>query len=215
MLKARRQIAAGTEEECLDGAEAHSELVGDLRIRESLPLAQKNGPTLALGKMGEPVSKRGAMLIHFVAGGRWRGELVDVLDLVHDRALAAGRPPRPSADVERDLEQPGELELRLDAALQGAQHVDEGRLRRVLCLLTVAKSAVAEREHPLAVLFVQVARQLCRLGRPGDRGMAEEGAHRAGLPIGADGVPPSRDVGTVSFPTLASSIACRHGGMGP
>src|SRR5204863_117939 len=109
VLKARRQIAAGTEEECLDGADAHPALVGDLRIRESLPLAQKNGPTLARGKMGEPVSKRGATLIHFVAGGRWRGEFVDVLDLVHDRALAAGRPPRPSADVERDLEQPGVL----------------------------------------------------------------------------------------------------------
>ena len=64
-----------------------------------------------------------------------------------------------------DLEQPSELELRLDAALKRAENVNEGRLHGVLRFLAVAKSGKAECEDALAVLFIQVPGQLGRMGR--------------------------------------------------
>src|SRR6266536_340894 len=163
--------------------------------------------------MRESVSKRLEPLVAFVAGRRGRGELVDVFDLLGRRADAVGRPARAPTDVERDLQQPGELELRLDAALQRTQHIGEGRLRRVLRLLTVAKAAVAEREDALAVFLVQVAGQLGRLGGPGGGGMADERAHRV-PPRCVDGMPPPLGADTLFLPTLASSVRVSAGGVG-
>src|SRR2546423_12447981 len=139
--------------------------------------------------MRKSVSKRLEPLVAFVAARPGCGELVDVFDLLGRGADAVGRPARAPTDVERDLQQPGELELRLDAALERAQHVDESRLRRVLRLLAVTKTAVTEREDPLAVLLVEVLGQLGRFGGPGDGGMADERAHRV-PPLYVDRMPP-------------------------
>src|SRR5436309_7067528 len=82
--------------------------------------------------------------------------------------VALIRPDGPlclATDVERDLEQPGELELGLDAALKRTEHVGEGRLDRVLSFFAVAKSGKTECEDAPAVLFVQVPGQLARMGR--------------------------------------------------
>jgi len=57
-----------------------------------------------------------------------------------------------ATDVECDLEQPSELELGLDAALKRTEHVDEGRLDRVLSFFAVAKSGKTECEEAPAVL---------------------------------------------------------------
>ena len=205
MLEPRRQVAARTEEECLDGSEAQPELLGDLRVRETLPLTQEDAPTLALGKMREPLSKRRELFAPLVAGRRWRGDVVHIFDLLGDGGTTAARPSSAPADIERDLEQPRELELRLDTALQRPQDVDERRLRGVLRLLAVAKAAVAEREDALAVLLVQILGQLDGLGGTSDRGMAEHGAHGPPLSRRVDGVPRFTDAGTIGLPTLASS----------
>ena len=117
MLKPRRQVAASTEEERLDRSHAQLELIGDLRVGETLPLAQEDAPALALGKLREPVTERLEPLAPLVAGRLGRGELVDVFDLLGDGGETPARPPGASADVERDLEQPRELELGDDAAL--------------------------------------------------------------------------------------------------
>src|SRR5205823_5910383 len=98
-----------------------------------------------------------------VAGGRGCRELVDVCDLLGGRADPAGRPLGAATDVERDLEQPRELEFGLDSALKRTENVDEGRLHRVLRFLAIAEPAKAEREEALAVPLVEIPGQLGRM----------------------------------------------------
>jgi len=53
-----------------------------------------------------------------------------------------------------DLEEPGALELGLDALLEGAMRIQEDDLRRILCLLAGAEASKAVVEDRLCVQLV-------------------------------------------------------------
>jgi hypothetical protein len=65
-----------------------------------------------------------------------------VVDL--DAAAAEERAAARAADVRGDRVEPGRLELRADAAAEGTERVQEGRLDGVLGLLAVSQLAQAE-----------------------------------------------------------------------
>src|SRR5205085_11035363 len=82
-----------------------------------------------------------------------------------------------AADVLRDLEEPGSLELRADAPPQPAVRVEKRRLHRVLRLLAVPQQSEAIAEDPVRVPRVEIGgsvRFVRPAGRRSDRG---EGAH--------------------------------------
>src|SRR5439155_10173394 len=100
------------------------ELVADLPVGETLPLAQQDRAALGLRHLLEHVLKTDQL----VRAARRRGrQLLDELEV--SRRLDSAATPRGTAagqaDVVRDLEEPGRLELGLDAALEAAKCVQE------------------------------------------------------------------------------------------
>src|SRR5438067_11429024 len=114
LLEPRGERPSSAEDERLDRTLRELELGGDLAIRQSLPLTQENRAALALGHLLEH-----ALQPDQLVGGtrRRRSELLDRLEV--GRRLDASAPPAGAAareaDVVRDLEKPGRLELRDDA----------------------------------------------------------------------------------------------------
>ena len=88
-------------------------------------------------------------------GGR-RADGVDeirVLDELEPAAAPVGVPVR-EADVVRDLQKPGDLDVGDDAAPESALRVEERRLERVLGFVRRAESAPAVRQDARTVPFV-------------------------------------------------------------
>ena len=151
------QRLARPEEQRLDRGEREAELLGDVGVAQSLPLAQEDCLPLPVGELLERGAQLGDLLARLgVQRGRGGLELVHVR--VGDmREPAAERAPRRAADVVRDRQQPRELVSRDDAAPQRPERVEERGLRRILGLFRVAQAAPAEAVDPLPVAGVQVA----------------------------------------------------------
>ena len=106
-------------------------------------------------------------------------EVVRGLDL----PTAPGGAPPGEADVVRDLEEPGGLELGNDPAREPAEGVHEGRLDGVLGLLSRAQLVHAVAEDLIRVALVEDTRGLCaRGGGPFDTGRSTDGRN-CGQPV--------------------------------
>src|SRR5439155_8771903 len=124
LLQALSQSAASAEDQGLYGGLRETQLVGDLAVRQPLPLPQQDGAPLVLRHLLEDVLQANQLVRDVLAAG---DDLLQYLEVVRrlDLAAAPGRPPAREANVVRDLEQPGGLELGDDAALQAAERVHE------------------------------------------------------------------------------------------
>ena len=114
------------------------QLLGDLAIREPLPLAQQDRAALLLGHQRERVLDPDQLVALPARAG---DDLLDDLEVA--RALDPAAAPRGAAagetDVLGDLEQPGRLGLGHDAAAERAESVHVRRLDGVLGLLARAE----------------------------------------------------------------------------
>ena len=160
LLEPRCQRAPRSEDQRLDRALRDLELRGDLAIRETLPLAEQDRASLALGHLLEHVLQADQLVGRAGGGGR---QLLDGVE-VGGRLDAAATPARAAAreaDVVCDLEEPGCLELGHDAALQAPERVQERALDGVFGLLARAELVEAVAKDLVRVLLVE------RLGQAG------------------------------------------------
>ena len=159
LLEALGERTACAEDQRLDGGLRQLQLVGDLAIREPLPLAEEDRAALVLRHLLEDVLEADQLV---AARGRRRRQLLD--DLEVGGRLDPAPPPRGAAsrqaDVVRDLEQPGRLELRLDPAPKAAEGVEERALHGVLGLLARAELVEAVAEDLRRVPLVELMRRI-------------------------------------------------------
>jgi len=149
----------------------------DLPVGQALPLPQEDDRAIALRHPLERLGNRPGL------AGRGLRCCDDVLESIQvanslDAAAPPGRFPTRPADVLRDLEQPGRLELRSHSPLKPAVSVEKGRLHRVLRLLAVPQEPQAIPEDSARVPGVQVRCGL-RFGLPAELGLGDgrESAH--------------------------------------
>ena len=159
LLQPAGQRAPGPEDQRLDGSLRELELCRDLAIRQPLPLAEEDRAPLRLRQLLEHVLEPD-QLVGTMRGRR--SKLLDDLEVGRrfDPAAPPGGAAAREADVVRDLEEPGRLDLRHDAALDAAERVQEGGLHRVLGLLTGAELVQAVPEDLVGVLLVERARRV-------------------------------------------------------
>jgi hypothetical protein len=95
-----------------------------------------------------------------------RQKVLHRVDVVYrfDAAAPSRRSAACEADVVRDLEQPRELRIGSDAALQRAMRVQERRLDCVLCLFARSEAAEAEAEYLPRIPLEQVTRSVGPFG---------------------------------------------------
>ena len=158
-LETLRQRAAGAEDERLDRGLGQLHLLGDLAVREALPLAQQDRAALALRHLLQHALEPDELVAVVLPG---RDDVLQQLEVARRLDPAAperGAVPR-EADVLGDLEQPRRLGLRDDAALERAERVQERRLDCVLRLLPRAELRVAEAVQLMRVTLVERVRQL-------------------------------------------------------
>src|SRR6476646_11226492 len=129
LLQALSQSAASAEDQGLYGGLRETQLGGDLAVRQSLPLAQQDRAPLVLRHFLEDVLQADELVRDLLAAGHHVLQHLEVVRCL-DAPAPPGRTPARQAHVVRNLEQPGRLELRDDAALQTAERVHERRLDR-------------------------------------------------------------------------------------
>jgi hypothetical protein len=173
-----RERAPGPEDERLDRRLRQLELLGDLAIRQALPLAQEDRAALAVGHPLEHVLEPHQLVRSRRGGGR---QLLHDLEVGRrlDPSAPPGRAPAGEADVVSDLEEPGRFLLRDDTAAKAPEGVEERALDRVLGLLAGAELVEAVAEDLVPVALVE------RLGRRGLGGY--EGLDATGAAYGGDG----------------------------
>ncbi len=149
-LGSETPAAAGAQ--CCDGAFRHAQHVACLGMGQTVDLAQDERATLLRGDAGERLEERRGRRL--VGAGHEVGDPVEI-----DRILDTGPAPVRSLDVQYDpfgdLEQPGPLELGLDAALERALGIEEDDLNGIFGFFARPEPVVAIGEHGARMRTVQ------------------------------------------------------------
>src|SRR5205823_13721140 len=137
-----RERAPCTKQQHLDSGGGRSELLGDLPVGETVPLAEEDRAALRLRDARQRVVEPEELVVLRLS---LRDDLLEHVRISLVLRAPASRRTAPvgAADVVRDRKEPGGLQLRDDAASQRAERVPEDRLRRVLRLDTSAELTAA------------------------------------------------------------------------
>src|SRR5919197_4573342 len=159
LLQTGGQRTPRAKDQRLDRRLRELQLVGDLAVREPLPLAQENRTALALGHVLQHVLEPDQLVRDLLLR---RHDLLQHLHVVRrlDPPPPPGRAPPREADVVGDLEHPGLLDFGDDPAREAAEGVHERRLDGVLGLLARTELVEAVAEDLRRVTLVEIAGRL-------------------------------------------------------
>ena len=146
---------ARAEEQRLDRGLGELELLGDLLVREALPLAEQERATLLCRQALERLGKTDQLVGVRLRRGKDVLHRIEVAGRL-DAATAERRALAGETDVLGDLVEPRRLELGVDAALEAAEGIEERRLHRVLRLFLAAELVVAVGVDLAGVALVEV-----------------------------------------------------------